>query len=496
MYFLVIGLEIHIQSKTNSKMFCSCSSQYFGKEPNTNTCPTCTGMPGALPVINSKAIENCLRLSLALDCEINKLTKFDRKNYFYPDLPKGYQISQYDLPIGHDGFLGIEVQGDDTRIRIRRVHEEEDTAKSLHEVDVTENGASNYTLIDFNKSGVALIEVVTEPDFTSTKEVFEFAKALQKIVRYLEVSDANMEMGQMRFELNISLRKEDQKELPNYKVDVKNISSISVLEKVINYEIQRQTEILEKGETPLQETRGIDDKTGKTFSQRLKEGAEDYRYFPDPDLPILTFTDEQIEAYKNSLPELPISRKQRFISDYHLDPSVAGLISDEKYKADWYEEAVKELENFEKDKTCDNYYKEVIDIANFIVGDIEALCKKKEVDFKDIKLTKNNLAESVYEFRSGKISASAVKKIIEAFLTEANDVKKYIETNSLVQISDLKELEKIVEKVIEMNQDIVTSYKSGKVNAKSALVGQVMRETKGKANPLIVDKLIVEKLVS
>jgi len=305
-YQPVIGLEVHLQSKTNSKMFCSCDANYFGKEPNTTVCPVCLGLPGALPTINKKAIDLCLKLAIALNCKINRLTKFDRKNYFYPDLPKGYQITQYDLPIGYDGFLEIDVDKDSRRIRIARVHQEEDTGKSIHEGD--------FTLLDFNKSGVALIEIVTMPDFTEVKEVIEYAKELKRIVRYLDISNADMEKGQMRFELNISLREAGSSELPDYKVEVKNIGSISVLEKVINFEIKRQSELLDKGEKPAQETRGIRDMTGATVSQRFKEGSSDYIYFPEPDLPPIEFDDKLIQSISLQIIELPRVKRDRLIN--------------------------------------------------------------------------------------------------------------------------------------------------------------------------------------
>ena len=302
MFSPVVGLEIHVQVKTKSKMFCRCNAQYFESEANTNICPVCFGLPGAIPVPNKTAIEKVIKLALALNCKINQETKFDRKNYFYPDLPKGYQISQYDQPIGHEGYIEIEVEGDNRRIRIQRVHIEEDTAKSLH--------SAADTLIDYNKSGVPLVEIVTYPDFASINEVVLFAKRLKQIVRYLGVSDAEMQKGQMRFELNISVKPDTMpaNELPKYKVEVKNIGSISVLEKVLNFEVKRQSELLEKGEEIKSQTRGLKDMTGETLFQRSKETADDYRYFPEPDIPPLQITESQISEIRKQIPLLSFMR--------------------------------------------------------------------------------------------------------------------------------------------------------------------------------------------
>ncbi len=494
-YKTYIGLEVHIQSKTNSKMFCSCDANYFGAEPNTHTCPVCLGLPGALPVANKTAIEKCIKLALALNCKINKLTKFDRKNYFYPDLPKAYQISQYDLPIGENGYLEIsggETDDDKTRIRIRRVHQEEDTAKSIH--------SSSGSAIDCNKSGVPLVEVVTEPDFESSKQVLEFARKLQQIVRYCEISDANMEMGQMRFELNISVGRISEthqqqnvadslimeSKLPNYKVEIKNISSISILEKVIQFEEKRQTEVLEKGEIPVQETRGIDDLTGETYSQRVKEDAEDYRYFPEPDLPIIKISDEELAKIQNSIPELPDQKIERYSKALDLPQDQAEIITSEIAKFKFFEDSIA------KDLSDTEFIKQA---ANFIVGELSALLKKRSESFSNMKLTSEQFAEMIELLIRNKISGATVKKLIEVYLNgEVSLVQEYVSKNDLIQISDESVIKPIIEEVVLNNVKIVEDYKSGKFAAKGGLVGQVMAKFKGKANPQIVDKLVEEEL--
>ncbi|MGH7203661.1 MAG: Asp-tRNA(Asn)/Glu-tRNA(Gln) amidotransferase subunit GatB, partial [Candidatus Levyibacteriota bacterium] len=331
-YKPIIGLEVHVELKTQSKMFCSCSAYYFGEEPNSHTCPVCLGLPGALPVPNKLAIEWCIKIALALNCKINEFSKFDRKNYFYPDLSKGYQISQYDLPFGYEGFIELSNK---KRIGITRVHMEEDTGKLSHQ-DV--NG-KKVSLIDFNRSGVPLVEIVTEPDFDNATDVKEYLEKLQQIVRYLDVSNADMEKGEMRLEPNISLTLVP-KQLPNYKVEVKNINSFKFVEKAITYELKRQEEILEKGETPAQETRGWDDNRQITFSQRSKEDAHDYRYFPEPDIPPILTSKAEISNIEKSVPELPAKKIARFVADYELPLYDAEILSREKSLADFFEESV------------------------------------------------------------------------------------------------------------------------------------------------------------
>ena len=428
-YFSVIGLEVHVELKTQTKMFCGCLADYFGQKPNTHTCPVCLGLPGALPVANKKAVDWCIMIGLALNCKIATISKFDRKNYFYPDLPKGYQISQYDQPFCEKGFIELS---NGKKIGITRVHMEEDTAKLTHQGD--------SSLIDFNRSGVPLVEIVTEPDFESAKEVVEYLKRLQQIVRYLDVSDADMENGNMRLEPNISLRKENVKELPKYKVEVKNINSFKFVEKAIEYEIKRQMEILETNQIPTQETRGWNEIKNKTISQRTKEDAQDYRYFPEPDIPPLRFTDSQISRLKSQMPELADKKFERFMEQYDLSEYDSLLLVKEKTIADYFEKAM----------LGGNKYKITAkEVANFIIN--------QKISPDDV------------------LPSELIKRIILAKQT--------------VSISD-DDLEKIFNKVLSENTKAIDDFKSGKINAIMFLIGQIMKEAKQKLDT----KLVREKL--
>jgi len=474
-YEPVIGLEIHLQPKTKSKMFCSCDARYFGAAPNTHTCPVCLALPGALPVPNKKALELCIKLGLAMECNISKESKFDRKNYFYPDLPKGYQISQYDQPVAYKGYLEIDIDGDSRRIEITRVHMEEDTGKSLHE--------GNLTLLDFNKSGVPLIELVTEPDFKDSKEVLLFAKRLRQIVRYLDISDADMEKGQMRYELNISMKPVDTSKLPDYKVEVKNISSISVLQKVIESEIKRQTDILKSGKTPVQETRGLVDMSGKTHSQRAKGNSDDYRYFPEPDIPPMYFDDELISQIKNSLSELPHQKKARYMKDYGFAPDTAETIIATKLKANWFESGLPQDIN-------KNIVKEY---AKLLISDTFGLLKADKLKISNLKFDASELYALAKLIVSGKLPRSAAKRqvlpIMYKFGTKAENI---IAEKGLDKQVNENDLEDLVNEVIENNPKIAASVQKNP-NAIKALLGQVMAKTKGKADPIKTSNLLKEK---
>lgn len=475
MYELVIGLEVHIQPKTKSKMFCGCSANYFAKQPNTYTCPVCLGLPGALPVPNKEGIKKCIKLGLALNCKIHKDSKFDRKHYFYPDLAKGYQISQFDLPFCFEGFLEVDSAKDGNRIRIARIHMEEDTAKSMH--------VDSDTLIDFNKSGVPLIELVTEPDFRTVDEVLIFAKRLRQIVRYLEISDADMEKGQMRFELNMSLKPSGQKGLPKYKVEVKNISSISVLEKVIAYEFERQKKILESGRTPLQETRGLRDLSGKTYGQRQKEDAEDYRYFPEPDIPPIRLDEDFIKSIQNELVELPLAKKYRFIESYKLEPDTAEKLVANKTRAKWFEEGIRT----EKDLTVIKLF------SNWFVRDVLGYLKVESIKLKDLKFDGKDLLELVAYVKNGKLSGNLAKQVLEDMFKTGNKPKDIIKKKGLEVVTDKDEIIKFINQVIRENSKLIENIDKNP-NAIKFLMGQVMRLSKGKADPKIVMELLETKI--
>lgn len=429
-YKPVIGLEVHVELATESKMFCSCSADYFGKEPNTHTCPVCLGLPGALPVPNKKAIEWCIMIAQALNCKILNNSKFDRKNYFYPDLAKGYQISQYDEPFGLEGSIKLN---DGKKIRIRRVHMEEDTAKLTHQFGGQNSKlkTQNFSLIDFNRSGVPLVEIVTEPDFETAEQVVEYLQKLQQIVRYLGVSNADMERGEMRLEPNISLREisnhesriMNQKDLPKYKVEVKNINSFRFVAKAIETEIVRQSEILDKGELPAQETRGWNETKSTTVSQRSKEEANDYRYFPEPDIPPIIHTDEEIKKIKSLIPELPDEKRERFVDEYGITEYDAGILTRERSLADYFEQAVSDGKKFELTAK---------QVANFVIN-------KKP----DIKKT---------------VPAELIELILAS--VQKADV-------------DPAELKNAIEQTILANPKAVEDYKSGKVQIIGFLIGKV-----------------------
>lgn len=466
----VIGLEVHIQSKTESKMFCSCNANYFQSDPNTHTCPVCLGLPGAMPVPNRKALDLCIKLGLALNSKINKVTKFDRKNYFYPDLPKGFQISQYDLPIAFDGYLDIETKSGIKRIGITRVHQEEDTGKSVH--------SNGETLLDYNKSGVPLVEVVTQPDFQSKEEVNVFAKRLRQIVRYLEISNADMERGEMRFELNISVAKENDKELPNYKVEVKNISSISVLEKVIDSEIERQVDLLSNGTIPVQETRGLVDMSGTTVSQRTKEAEAGYRYFPEPDIPPIEISDVEISAIKDNLVELPEEKKQRYVSEFGIDPDTSeSIISD----VDKYIDFEKGLETIKSENAPE--------FAKWFVS--EYFAQDKGQMHKDFKIEWIEIL--IEKLKANIITRTSAKEVFVQSFKEGKSPDVIIKEKGLEVVSDEGMIKEFVKKAISSNPKVVQDFKSNP-NAAMFLVGLVMKESGGKADVKIVKDLIISEL--
>jgi aspartyl-tRNA(Asn)/glutamyl-tRNA(Gln) amidotransferase subunit B len=477
-YQPVIGLEIHIELATKSKMFCSCSADYFGAKPNTHTCPVCLGLPGALPVANKVAIEYAQRLGIALHSENLLSSKFDRKNYFYPDLAKGYQISQYQEPFSLGGYIEIEVNGEAKKINVTRAHLEEDTGKLAHE----QIDSRKVSLIDFNRSGLPLVETVSEPEMHSSDEAKAYAQKLQQIVRYLGISDCDMEKGSMRIEPNVSLRKVGTKDLPKYKVELKNINSFRFAQKAIEYEIVRQTEILEKGETPALETRGWDEAKNKTFSQRAKEMAHDYRYFPEPDIPPYVFTKEYIANLQANMPELPDDRRRRFESEYQLSSYDCLLLSSDIDLANFFEETVKAYDRGEPKR-----------IANWIIGELLRRLNETQTPLKSLNLLPASLAELLLLTDEGKITTASAKEIFEKMITTGKNAQELIKELGVETMSNDK-LVSAVEAVIQQNPQAVSDYKGGKVQILSYLVGQVQRETKGTADPRGTADLIVEKL--
>jgi len=485
-YIPVIGMEIHVELKTKSKMFCACQNDLaLGKEANVNICPICTGQPGTLPVPNEAAIKFVQLAGLALNCELKAKSKFDRKNYFYPDIPKGYQISQYDKPLCEKGSL--EING--KKIGITRIHLEEDTGKSMHP-----KGA-DYSLVDFNRSGVPLMELVTEPDLESGEETKIFCQKLQQIFRYLDISDADMEKGQMRCEVNISLYKKGEDKLSGTKVEIKNINSFKFVEKAIDYEIARQTEILEKSEKIIQETRGFDSIKNITFSQRSKESAHDYRYFPEPDIPPLQFSAEYFSELKKRLPEMPETKKKRLIEEYTISPENAEVIVADKHLAEYFENVVSEIKEKIKCQEFTSEEKKCLKLsANYIVSELQKHLIKNNENIKDIKITPENYAELIAIIASGQINSSAAQIVLAEMYQTGGDPSQIIEIKGLLQMDNADELDEIVEKVLSDNEASVKDYQGGKANALQFLIGQVMRESKGKANPQIAADLLKKKI--
>ncbi len=491
---VVIGLEIHAQLKTSSKMFCSCKNDPDEKNPNVNICPVCLGHPGTLPTINKKAVEYVVKVGHALNCKIAGFTKFDRKNYFYPDIPKGYQISQYDLPLCESGFLELS----EGKVRITRIHLEEDTAKSIH-------GASGYSYVDFNRSSAPLMELVTEPDIKSAQQAKEFCEELQKILQYLEVSDANMEKGQMRCEVNISLKEKGSDEFGT-KVEIKNLNSFKAVKEAIEFEIKRQSEILDKKEKVIQETRGWDENKKITFSQRKKESAHDYRYFPEPDLPTLYIGKKEglpskdiidSEVIKASLPELPKAKFVRFQETFFMSPHDASLLVLSKHLSFYFENVVSELRELAKENNKDEEFeKKLIKTAiNYINTDLRKILNEKNQDIKDIKISEENFAELIFMTVDKKITSAAAKAVLEEMAETGADPDHIVEQKGLLQIDDPNQISEIAKKVIEENPKPTEDYKKGNKNSIQFLLGQIMAKTKGKANPKIA-KEVLEKLLS
>jgi aspartyl-tRNA(Asn)/glutamyl-tRNA(Gln) amidotransferase subunit B len=477
-YEVVIGCEVHVQLKTHSKMFCSCERDYFAAEPNTHVCPICLGMPGVLPVINEQAVVYTILAGLAMGCTIPEQSKFDRKNYPYPDLMKGYQISQYDQPLCVGGGLDVEVDGETSYVRIERIHLEEDTARLLHRDDG--DGDGGYSLMDVNRAGVPLMELVTEPDMRSGAQAAAFLRKLRQILRYIGVSDADMEKGSFRCDANVSLRLAGATEL-GAKVEVKNMNSFRAVQRAIEFEVERQSALLDAGERIVQETRGYVDATGETASQRSKEEASDYRYFPEPDLPPLLITSDIVEELRAQLPELPDARRARFESDFGLTADEAALLTETRTRADDYEAAV-DLAGVEHARP----------VAHWFMGDITRLLHgiAPDAELGDSKLTPAHLAELVRLVERGEITASTAKEVLEGAFASGDMPAAIVAERGLARVTDESAIETVASTVIEANPKAVEDYRGGKDSAIKFLVGQVMRETRGQADPNATAELL------
>ncbi len=490
-YRTVVGCEIHVQLKTKTKMFSPAANNPDEKEPNTNIDEIVTGQPGSLPVLNEEAVRLGVALGLALNCEIPEYSKFDRKHYFYPDLPKGYQISQLDEPIAKNGWVEIEVEGKKKRIGITRAHLEEDAGKNVHPEGLP------YSLVDYNRAGAPLLEIVTEPDIESALEARIFLQELQNIVRYVGAGSADMEKGTMRCEPNISVRKPGEIELPKYKVEVKNINSFKFAEAAINYEVNRHTDILKEGGQPRQVTMGWNEKGGFTVEQRSKEEANDYRYFPDPDLPILHFSRDFVENLKNNLPELPNAKRVRFKNAFSLpDADIDNLIA-WKDLNEFFENTISELELWVKDEGLlgeEVMNKLTKQCANWCLQDFSALLNAKQMNPFDSKLTPENLAEMVVLIEKGKISKSAGKEVLKVMFEKGGEPDSIVMDLGLVQTSDEGEISVVIDKVLGENPKAVEDYLSGQQRSFGFLVGQSMKALAGKGNPEVVNGILRKKL--
>ncbi|MCD6472903.1 Asp-tRNA(Asn)/Glu-tRNA(Gln) amidotransferase subunit GatB [Candidatus Aerophobetes bacterium] len=477
-YEITIGLEVHAELLTESKLFCGCSTD-FGKAANTQTCPVCLGLPGVLPVINKKAVEYALLTAIALNCRINSFCRFARKNYYYPDLPKNYQISQYDEPLSNDGYLEINLKGKAKKIEIERVHLEEDAGKLIHGEETKYSEDKEVSFVDYNRAGIPLMEIVSKPDIHSPEEAYQYLVTLKRILKYLEVSDCNMEEGSLRCDANISLAPKGEK--MGTKIELKNMNSFKEVKDGLTAEVKRQSQILDKGEKITQETRLWDSKRKKTNIMRSKEEAYDYRYFPEPDLLPLNIDKEWIESLKSRLPEMPKERYQRFIREYNLPEYDAGVLTDSKELADYFEECIKIFS-----------YPKIV--SNWIMGEFLYLLNKEKKSIKEVKVAPYQTAELLDQFKKGIISGKLAKKIFEKMFKTGRGAKEIIEKEGLIQISDEQEVGKIVDKVISENLKAVDDFKKGKNKALGFLVGEIMKKTKGKANPQIVNKLLKNKI--
>ncbi len=472
-YEIVIGLEVHAELSTNTKIFCNCPTS-FGAKPNTQVCPICMAMPGTLPVLNEKVVEYAVKAGLATNCKIETNSKNDRKNYFYPDLPKSYQISQYDKPLCIDGNIEIETTNGSKKIGITRIHIEEDAGKLNHD------DLSGGSLIDLNRAGVPLIEIVSEPDMRSAEDAEQYLRKLKSILEYIEVSDCKMEEGSLRADVNVSVHKKGDKKF-GQRTEMKNMNSFRSISRAIEYEAQRQIDVIESGGKIVQETLRWDEVSGKTFSMREKEDAQDYRYFPDPDLVAIRLSDEYIQNIKNNLPELPESRKKRYLEEYKLSEKDAKIIISSKYLSDLFEKA---------SKICGNTKA----VGNWIISDISRILNETEMEPIAIPFDANQLAKLVMLIDKGTISSSIGKKVLEELFENPRDPEEIIKEKGWIQISDESIIKDIVLKILEANPQSIIDYKAGKDRALGFLVGQAMKETKGKANPQMLNKMFIQEI--
>ncbi len=473
-YEIVIGLEVHAELSTKTKIFCSCPTE-FGADPNTHVCPVCMAMPGALPVLNEKVVEYAVKAGLATNCEIAMDSKNDRKNYFYPDLPKSYQISQFDKPLCERGYVEIEdEEGNKKKIRLTRIHIEEDAGKLNH------NEFDGGSLVDLNRAGVPLIEIVSEPDLRTAKEAEEYLKKLKSILEYIEVSDCKMQEGSLRADVNVSVRKKGATEYGT-RTEMKNMNSFRSIVRAIEYEADRQIDVLEDGGKIEQETLRWDEVSGRTFSMRDKEDAQDYRYFPDPDLVAIRLSKEYIENIKNNLPELPESRKQRYLNEFGLSEKDSNMLTASKYLSNLFEGA---------EKICRNAKA----VANWLLSDVSRILNEKEMEDDQIPFTAEQLAKMIVLIDKGTISSAIGKKVLEELFEDPKDPEKIIKEKGWIQISDEGAIKEVVLKILEANSQSIADFKAGKDRALGFLVGQAMKETKGKANPQMLNKMFLEEL--
>ena len=473
MYEAVIGLEVHLHLKTQTKAFCGCSTE-FGNEPNSQACPVCLGLPGSLPVLNKTALDYAIKVALALNCQVQEYTKFDRKNYFYPDLPKNYQISQYDLPLSRDGFVNIVLENKVKRIGIRRVHLEEDAGKLIHRQDTS--------LVDFNRTGIPLLEIVSEPQINSPLEAHEYLTTLKSIIEYLEVSDCDMEKGSLRCDANVSVRKKGAKELGT-KAELKNMNSFKAVKDALSFEIERQIDLLKQGEPVIQETRLWDIKGLQTIPMRTKEEAQDYRYFPEPDLPPFLISQEKVDEIKSSIPELPRQKLLRLQKNYELTEYEAKILVASKKDAAYAEECLQIYPGTNKKP-----------IVNFLIGALLSEANARDVGLSDLKVAAKALKELVEFVEKDQISNLTAKSVLSEMIKTNLSAAQIIKNKNLIQISDSAALEQVVEEIIKENSKSVNDYQAGKNNALMFLVGRVMKRSQGKANPKVVQEILKRRL--